>query len=586
LIHSSTLPGLLREAYLEENNQLAFSIPENGKIIKESIKEFYPSTCHLSRALQQKGIKKGDKIALMGAGCPDWIKCDIAIQMCGAITVPFFPELSNEIFEYEIEHSESKAIICLNEDGIKGILEHKHLFSFILLKNNPQCDETSLEFEQFLNQPFEKSEVLDYANHSIEKINENDLFTIIYTSGSTGYPKGVELSHKNLIFQIEQTQQRFPLDQNKDIILSCLPTAHIFERMVVYFYISCGVKINFVDDINKISEYLNIVKPTIITLVPRLLEKVYAKIIEKIDDGSFIQKLIGQWAISMANHNDFSIYKPFMSGLAEKLVFHKLKKIFGGNIRLAFSGGAPLSKDLNIFFNNIGVPVFQGYGLTETSPVICANSPECNKVGTVGKKYPDVQLRINPETNEICTKGEHTMQGYHKEKEATSETIIDGWVHTGDCGTIDNEGFLTITGRIKEIVKTSNGKYVNPIFMEQKLSRHPLIDLAMVLAENKKFCSCVLFLDHIKLKEFMKNHQINQSVEELANSDFFIDRIQRHVDFCNRKLNHWEQIQKFHIIPTEVSIKTGELTPTMKLKRHFVEKKYRKIIEMMYNEPV
>jgi len=583
LIKHSTLPEILRGAYQNFSSTSNFSIPVNGIEETESITELYPSICHLSEQLQKRGVQRGDKIALISSGSPDWIRCDIAIQLCGAVTVPLFPDLSEDIFKYEIEHAECKAIICLSKNSHAITRKNQDLVSFTILSSNDEIKEHSFDYESIINEKFNSEEALKHGDKAIEALNENDLVTIIYTSGSTGYPKGVELTHKNLCFQICQTQKRFPLVADKDIILSCLPLAHIFEKMVIYFYISCGVHIHFVDNINKVGEYLKSVKPSVITLVPRLLEKVYAKMYEKISESPPLKKALGLWAFNMAKNNDFSENKPILYPLANKLVLSKLQLAFGGNVRLALSGGAALNKNLNIFFNNIGIPLFQGYGLTESSPVICANYPNHHKTGTVGKVFPNIDLRIDEGTNEICSRGDHIMQGYHKDPDSTSATVIDGWLHTGDCGEVDSEGYLTITGRIKEIVKTSNGKYVSPVPIEQQLCSSPLIDMAMVVAEARKFCSCLIFLDPTTLDHYKEKNKITLSNDDLIKSEKFTTEIQAHIDHCNTKLSHWENIQKFCIIPNTISIQSGELTPTMKIKRHFIEKKYKDQIENIYN---
>jgi len=583
LIKASTLPELLREAYQKYQSTSRFSIPVNGIEKTESISDFYPSICHLSQCLQNYGLQRGDKVALISSGSPDWIRCDIAIQLCGAVTVPLFPDLSEEIFKYEIEHAECKAIICLSESSMGITRKHQQLVSFTISKLNNTINESTYDLDSILNTEYSISDALKYGDKAIEALNENDLVTIIYTSGSTGYPKGVELTHKNLCFEICQTQKRFPLDAEKDIILSCLPLAHIFEKMVIYFYISCGVHIHFVDNINNVGDYLKKIKPSVITLVPRLLEKVYAKMFEKITEAPPLKKALGTWAFNMAINNDFSKNKPSLYPLAKKLVLSQLKLAFGGNIRLALSGGAALNQNLNIFFNNIGIPLYQGYGLTESSPVICANYPNNNKTGTVGKVFPNIELKIDRDTNEICSRGKHIMQAYHKDPESTAATVIDGWLHTGDCGKIDSDGYLTITGRIKEIVKTSNGKYVSPVPIEQQLCTSPLIDMAMVVAESRNFCSCLIFLDPVTLEHYIEKHRLKLSKDDLIKSQDFLKQIQEHIDQCNTKLNHWENIQKFSIIPNAISIQSGELTPTMKIKRHFIEKKYKHQIDNLYN---
>ena len=582
MLRASTLPEILKVSYQQFSSTASFSVPVEGVEKKESIGVVYPQICHFSQCLQRLGIQRGDRVALIGSGSPNWIKSDVAIQLCGGITVPLFPNLSNDIFKYEIENAECALIICLDKEGEALVLKHKNLFSHIIF-NRDHSEETSIyNLERLLEEPFELESVLSYGETSLEALSENDLATIIYTSGSTGLPKGVELTHKNLCFQIQCSHKTFPLDPSTDVVLSCLPLAHIFEKMVMYFYISSGVPIHFVDHINHIAQCLKNTQPTVITLVPRLLEKVQAKMFQSVSEASLLKKCLGNWALTMASECDFLEKKPLFYPLAKKLVFKKLQKVFGGRVRFAICGGAALNKDLNIFFNNIGIHVYQGYGLTETSPVISANYPGHEKPGTVGKAFPNVDIRIDPETKEVCTRGEHTMKGYYNNVSATQNVLIDGWFHTGDCGFIDEEGYLTLNGRIKDIVKMSNGKYVSPTPIEESLNSHALIDTSMIVAEGKNFCSALIFIDSVVLTQNKQKVHSEESDENFIRSEYIKKIISDHVDFCNNRLNHWEKIKQYSIVSELVNTENGTLTPTMKIKRHIILKKYELLIKNMY----
>ena len=578
-----SIPELILNTYYQYQDSCSFASVGESISQKLSITTFFHECCRLSKQLKSVGVKNGDCVALMGPGSSDWLCSDLAIQLCGAITIPIFPQLSHEIFEYEIKHSEAKVIICLDQQSLNTVENFDTLFEHIITKEISDILKNSISFTESLVEKPTEDNLIDYAKSCIQEIKPDDTLTIIYTSGSTGYPKGVELTHRNILTQVAAAAQRFHLEAKHDVVLSCLPMAHIFEKMVMYFYLSRGLPIHFVEDINQVAGAMQQVKPTIITLVPRLLEKVKAKMEEKIMTSSGIKHKLGTWALNMAKNNDFTINKPLLHPIADAIIFKKFRAAFGGKIEKAISGGAALNKDVNLFFNNIGVPVYQGYGLTETSPVICANYPGNNKLGTVGKLFPDIEVKIDPENQEICTRGPHLMRSYYKNSEATNDTIKDGWLHTGDCGSIDNEGYLSITGRIKEMFKTSNGKYVCPVPIEQKLSECNIVDMSMVIADGRSFCSALIFIDRLSLEN---THQIklDQDIPKTLMDDFKI-KVQKHIDQLNPNLNHWENIYRFQIIPDRISIESGELTPTMKIKRHFIQKKYEALIDQLYADP-
>jgi long-chain acyl-CoA synthetase len=385
------------------------------------------------------------------------------------------------------------------------------------------------------------------------------------------------------VSQVEGAALRFPLHPDEDSALSCLPLAHVFERMVTFYYLSTGISIHFAEEIKKVGDNLREVHPTIITLVPRLLEKVHAKLQANVEIAAGLKKTLGKAALDRARVKAHDAPATFKDRVLDALVYKKMRVALGGRLRLVISGSAPLDPSLYSFFLNLGVPVYEGYGLTETSPVLAANFPGHRKVGTVGPIFPGVEVRVGDD-GEILARGPGVMKGYYRKPEETSQVIDNaGWLHTGDLGHVDNEGYLKITGRKKELFKTANGKYVAPVPIEQALIQNKLVDMAMVIAEGRPFTTAVLFPDVENLKA-LKVELGCESLEDAAflKSSQALGYLQTSLDAVNSKLNHWEKVQKFHLAVAPLAIDAGELTPTMKIRRHVVEDKFRKEIDLLY----
>lgn len=561
----------------------------NGTWEALSTREYIDKANAVSRGLLRLGIQPNDKIAVISTNNrTEWNVLDIGILQVGAQNVPIYPTVSEEDYEYVINHSES--IYCFVSD--KEILDKLNL-----VRNNtslkgvysfdeiPGCD----NWDEILKMGADTANQKEVEARK-EAVQEEDLATLIYTSGTTGRPKGVMLTHKNIVSDVLLSSERVPFDFGTYVSLSFLPVCHIFERMILYLYQYYSVSIHFAESIEKISDNLKEVKPHVISAVPRLLEKVYDKIIAKGSTVGGIKQKLFFWAVELG-----LAYEPYGANgwwyetklsLARKLVFSKWKEGLGGNIELIVSGSAALQPRLARVFAAAGIPVMEGYGLTETSPVIAVNDQRNHgfKIGTVGKVLRDVEVKI-AEDGEILCKGPNVMKGYYKDKEKTEEAINkEGYFHTGDIGELDKDGFLKITDRKKEMFKTSGGKYVAPQLIENQMKQSRFIDEIMVIGEGEKMPAAFIQPNFEFLREWAnrKHIEIGDTNEDLITNPEVIARIQEEVDFYNQKFGSWEKIKKFKLTPDVWSIEGDHLTPTMKLKRRNIIKLYQNLYDGIY----
>ncbi len=581
-----TLPQMMQFVMNEYRNSKSLNYLYLKHWEKISTERFIEQVRQLALGLKKMGIKPGDGIGIIAQPSPYWVMMDMAIMLNKAISVPMFPNISSENFDYQIDDSNVKTLYIESDEILEEHLKSrlstiKNVISFSV--------HTQGENVSYFQDLIEKGDALSNEQPLLfaemrDAVQPDDIATIIYTSGSTGVPKGVEISHKNLVHQIKAAGERFPLDPSMDVALTCLPLAHVFERMIIYFYISQGVSVYFADDIKRVGDLLREIRPTIITVVPRILEKVFAKMTAKIDEAKGLKKFLLSQAIQAATNNEPGV-KTLMSPIYQKLVYSKMLEALGNRLEYCVSGGAPLNKEIGTFFLNIGLNIYEGYGLTEASPVLATNYPGQNKIGTVGTPYPGVELKIT-ERGELLARGDNIMIGYHNDKDATDDVIDkDGWLSTGDKASFDDEGYLTITGRIKELFKTSGGKYVSPIPIEQALSKHRLVDQALVVAEGRRFVSALLFPDYenaVALKE-------HYGQPELSNDEFFgqqkiQDKMEHMVKTMNQSLSHSEHVQKVKFIPYQLSIQEGDLTPKMNLRRNALYLRFDDIIHDFYEE--
>lgn len=547
----------------------------NQKYTNISITDFKNKVICLSLALKDLGIQKGDTIGIFANSSPFWLIFDFAIHQVGAISVPIFANISTINLNFEIKDSNMKFMFIDSQERLKDIEEKNS--NLIFITHNFCIKESNFyNFDEIL---VIGKQLCDSNGFVPYEADENDIFSIIYTSGNTGTPKGVMLTHKNIISQLRDINILIGLDNN-EISLSLLPLAHIFERTVMSYYLSKGISIYFVDDISNVGNLLKIVKPTIMTAVPRLLEKIFNKIKTQISQKPFLSRIIASFAFSYALSKNID-RSSFLFEIYDKLVYSKFREIFGSRLNKLVSGGAPLSKEIAQFFVNIGVPIYQGYGLTEFSPVISTNYPAENKIGSCGKVIPSARIKI-AENKELLVKGPSLMKGYLNQEKLTKTTIDEnGWLHTGDAAYLDEDGYLYITSRVKEIFKTSTGEYVNAISIEQKLAKNRYIEFAVVIAQNRKYTTVLLFVDKEKY-ELAKKSNNNLTIEEYYSKNDIVKNISTHIENINKELNQWEKIVDFRIITNDISIEGGELTPSMKIARNKIEEKYENIINSMY----
>ncbi|QHL87789.1 AMP-binding protein [Nibribacter ruber] len=558
----------------------------NGEWVKYSTQDLVDTANKLSLALIKSGIKKDDKVALISMNRPEWMFADYGIQQTGAVSVPMYPTITVEDYRYILKDSETKLIFVSTEElynkvkeacsdipGIQEIYTFDHVDGAKhwteLLKMGEGEDVSTL-------QPYK------------DAVQPSDLLSIIYTSGTTGAPKGVMLSHNNLVSNFTNVKPFVPV--NKDHrALSFLPLCHIYERMVSCIYFSVGVSIYFAESIEKVGDNLKEVKPDIFVTVPRLLEKVYDKIVAKGAELTGAKKGLFFWALALGQKYDTrtspGILYDLQLKLARKLIFSKWQEALGGNVKVIVSGGAALQPRLARVFWGANIRIMEGYGLTETSPVIAVNryEPENNVIGTVGPVINNVEVKI-AEDGEILTRSESVMVGYYKRPDLTAEVIDpDGWFHTGDIGELVEGKFLKITDRKKEMFKTSGGKYIAPQLIENKLKESLVIEQVMVVGEGEKFPGALIVPAFEGLKDWCKIHNMPYTSDaDMITKPEVLEKYQKEIDRLNEQLAQWEKIKKFVLLPKLWSVETGEMTPKLSIKRKIITNNYRPLIEGLY----
>lgn len=560
----------------------------NGVWRKFSTDQIIENADKVSLGLLKLGYKKGERIAIISYNRTEWTMTDLGILQMGGIDVPMYPNMSEEDYEYIFNDAEIRAVFVENQELLDKVLRIlpktptiREIFSFEKLPNSKHWTDVQNIAEESL-----RNELNEVKN----SIDEFDLATIIYTSGTTGVPKGVLLSHSNILSNVLQVQQVQP-HNNTHTMFSFLPICHIFERTAIYFYLLVGGAIYFAESIEMLGENIKEVKPHFFTTVPRVLEKIYDKIMQKGRELTGAKKAIFGWAAYLGDNyhpqgKNGLLYNMQLS-IARKLVFSKWQEALGGNVQGVISGAAALQPRLGRIFSAAGIPVRSGYGLTETSPVLTCN--RFNKddwyIGTVGTPLPEVEIKID-ESGEILAKGPNVTKGYFNKPEDTAASIDEeGWFHTGDIGEWVDGKFLKITDRLKEVFKTSGGKFVAPLPIENKIKESLFIEQIMIVGENKNFVSAVIFPDFNFIEKWCKKKCANLGNRaQMLDSPILKERIWQDINEFNQKFGKVRQVKKFVLVADEWTVESGELTPTLKLKRRVILKKYAHLIEKMYQE--
>jgi long-chain acyl-CoA synthetase len=592
-----TLNDIFFKNVREIQNPRAFQRKVAGKYQAVSSVEFGTMASYAALALQKLGLRPGDRAALLAENRLEWAVSDFGILLSAAVNVPIYPTLLPEQILYILQNSGAKFVLCSTQEQVEKILQIRHNLEDlkeIVLMDGESTEPGVMSFQDLLSlgeaQYEDQKDAFEELALSVEA---DQVCSFIYTSGTTGDPKGVMLTHGNIVSNINASKSLIECDSS-DVSLSFLPLSHIFERMAgYYFMLDAGASIAYAESIETVPQNLLEVHPTIMISVPRLYEKMYARILDTALSGSSIKKNLFFWAKRTGERwAELDIEKKAVSGglrffykIAAKLVFSKLQTKTGGSLRFFVSGGAPLNADIAKFFYAAGLPILEGYGLTETSPVISANFLHDMRLGTVGKTLPGIEVKI-ADDGEILTRGPNVMKGYYRNEEATRESISpDGWFATGDIGEFDKDGFLKITDRKKDLIVTAGGKNIAPQPIENKFKTDKFISECVLIGDRRSYVTALLVPNYENLLKYARENEILfTSQAGLVAEPLIRQMYQDRVDEFNERLSSFEQIKKFAILDHELSLEGGELTPTLKVKRNRVEASYQEIIDSLYEE--
>ncbi len=567
-----------------------------GKYEGITYDELYRRVSLFVHGLHSLGLKQGEKVAILSENRPEWPISDLSCLALGLVDVPIFPTLTPKQIEYILVHGDVSTVIVSNTFQLNKILRIRNDVktlrrAIIMNRKEGITDKFVIDFSEI----YEAGKAGYDANPGqfakwLQKAKPSDVATIIYTSGTTGQPKGVVLTHANFVANIRGALDHIDIN-DQDSLLSFLPISHSFERMAGYYTaLSAGATVSYAESIETVAQNLMEVRPTIVTTVPRLFERIHSLILKNVESGSASKRKIFYWALSVGKKYVGSRKRGSLSpllrsqyALADRLVLSKLKERTGGRIKFFVSGGAALSRELGEFFESAGIMIIEGYGMTESSPVISANRIDDYKFGSVGKPLRNVQVKI-ADDGEILTRGPHVMSGYYKDKAATEEAIDkDGWLHTGDIGHFDTDGFLVITDRKKHLFVNSGGKNIAPQPVENLLQQSRFIDQVVLIGDKRRFNTALIVPDFASVEEYAKEHRIQyRTTEDLLANEKVNDAVRKDINELQKDLAKYEQVRRFRLLPLPFTIENGDLTPTLKVKRKVVEKKYADLIESMY----
>ena len=593
----ATLVEMFEHATRQHNKPDALNYKKGGEWHSISSENVLQRTRRIALGLHSLGIRRGDRVALLSANCPEWTLTDAGCQFAGAIDVPIYTTQAPSQVCYILNDSGARIFVLQNRAALDRI--HDAIKNCVAIERFVFFDKQGVEEENAisLEELEEMGRRLDEESPMLSEelargAKPDDLATIIYTSGTTGEPKGVMLTQSNLTTNLVDSSGHLSFGE-KDTALSVLPLSHVFERLAMYMYIHHGMSVYYAESLEKVGDNFREVHPTVFVGVPRLFEKIYARIQEKAAADGKAKAAILAWAVAIGkdyakrslNHEKIPWMLALKHKIASRLVFSKWHSGLGGRVRLFVSGGAALSEEIGYIFVGAGIPIVQGYGLTETSPVITAGTPEDNRIGTTGKPIKNVEVRI-AEDGEIETRGPNVMRGYYNKPEATDAVFTaDGWFKTGDIGTLDKDGFLRITDRKKELFKTSGGKYIAPQHIEQMIKGSRFVNQVVLVGSERKFAAALIVPNWEQLQSYAELKGMpERAPSELINHPRILDLMQRQVDSHTEGLAQYERVKRVALLRDELTIDGGELTPTLKVKRRVVDEKYRDVIDRLYNE--
>lgn len=549
----------------------------------------------VAAGLQSIGLRRGDRAAILAANSPEWTLADAGCQLSGIIDVPIYTTLSPDSVRYILADSEARLLFIQDHaafERIRTAIANLASLEHIVVFDSTNEIDNAITFAELVERGEQYLASVPECIETVRaELSPDDIATLIYTSGTTGEPKGVMLTHRNIISNVIGAAEKYAFS-GQDISLSVLPLSHVFERTGMYVYIMYGMRVHYAESIEKVPDNLQDVRPTIFIGVPRIFEKVFERARMKASQAGRLSETIFDWATDVAKQyaslsesgEAIPLSLTAKHGVADKLVYSKLREFFGGRLRFCITGGAALPDEIYLIFTGAGISIMQGYGLTETSPVISSNNPSAVRVGTVGRPIRDVEVRIAAD-GEIEVRGPGVMKGYyHKEKETAEVFTPDGWFRTGDIGHLDDDGFLIITDRKKELFKTSGGKYIAPSPIEQMLRSSRFINQAVLVGNERKFPAALIVPNFEMLESYAQLKELDvNGTSELCRHPKIVDLIRRQIDAATANLSQFERVKKFALLENELTVESGELTPTLKVKRRVVDDKYRGVIDEMYS---